>query len=143
MVLCEFPIGQKWNLIYRASQDGFQYVKFHSKCDNKPNTLVIIKSDNGNVFGGFTEKSWSPKYGYISDQNAFIFSLINLDNKPLKMKCIKSEYAFYGRGNIQFGLYDIVIASKSNQNTDSKILSSINYLGTSGTIVNYAVGGHG
>ena len=120
MNLCEFSVDQKWTLIYRASKDGFENDKFHAKCDYKPNTLVIIKSENGNVFGGFTEKSWSSKYGYRSDKNAFIFSLINLDNKPLKMKCIKSEYAFYGRGNIQFGLYDIVIASKSNQNTDSK-----------------------
>jgi len=44
MALCEFSIDQKWNLIYRASQDGFQYVNFHSKCDNKPNTFIIIKS---------------------------------------------------------------------------------------------------
>ena len=47
--LCEFPVDQKWNLIYRASRDGFEAFNFDSKCDNKPNTLVIIKS---NVFGG-------------------------------------------------------------------------------------------
>ena len=32
-LLCEFPISQKLNLIYRASQDGFAAAKFHSKCD--------------------------------------------------------------------------------------------------------------
>ncbi len=54
MFLCEFQNTQKWNLIYRASQDGFEAANFHSKCDNKPNTLVIIKSENGNIFGGYT-----------------------------------------------------------------------------------------
>jgi len=52
-------IDQKWNLIYKGSKDGFKSRDFHSKCNNKPNTLVIIKSSNGNVFGGYTEKSWS------------------------------------------------------------------------------------
>jgi len=57
--LCEFSIDQKWNLIYRASQDGFEAAKFHARCDNKPNTLIIIKSTNGNVFGGYTEQTWN------------------------------------------------------------------------------------
>jgi hypothetical protein len=56
MFLCEFQNTLKWNLIYRASQDGFEAANFHSKCDNKPNTLVIIKSENGNIFGGYTDK---------------------------------------------------------------------------------------
>ena len=40
--LCEFEVDQKWNLIYRASQDGFEAAKFHAKCDNNTNTLIII-----------------------------------------------------------------------------------------------------
>jgi hypothetical protein len=32
--LCEFSSNQKWNLIYRASQDGFEAFSFHTKCDN-------------------------------------------------------------------------------------------------------------
>ncbi len=38
--LCEFAVDQTWNLIYKASQDGFEAAKFHAKCDNKPNTLT-------------------------------------------------------------------------------------------------------
>jgi hypothetical protein len=92
--LCEFPVDQKWTLIYRASQDGFEASSFHDKCDDKPNTLIIIKSTNGNVFGGYTEQSWSGS-GYKVDPNAFIFSLINQDSEPLKMKCICSDEAIY------------------------------------------------
>jgi hypothetical protein len=85
MALCEFSSSQEWNLIYRASQDGFEAHNFHSKCDDKPNTLIVIKSENGNVFGGYTEQSWSGS-GYDPDPNLFIFSFINKVNKPLKMK---------------------------------------------------------
>ena len=59
MSLCEFSKDQKWNLIYKGSKDGFKASDFHSKCDDKSNTLVIVKSSNGNVFGGYTEQSWS------------------------------------------------------------------------------------
>jgi hypothetical protein len=37
MSLCELKFGQKWNLIYKASQDGFKSSDFHSKCDDKTN----------------------------------------------------------------------------------------------------------
>ncbi len=40
--LCEFSVNQKWKRIYRASEDYFW--NFHPYCDDKPNTLVIIKS---------------------------------------------------------------------------------------------------
>ncbi len=34
----------RFELIFRASRDGFNGQAFHSKCDNKGPTLVIIKS---------------------------------------------------------------------------------------------------
>ena len=48
----------KWRLLYRASRDGFAAAAFHSKCDNKGPTVTVVKSGN-NIFGGFTEVSWS------------------------------------------------------------------------------------
>ena len=51
----------KWQLLMRASEEGFQAQTFHSKCDNKGPTVTIVKSGN-NIFGGFTETSLSSKY---------------------------------------------------------------------------------
>jgi len=59
LTLCRFELNQQWNLIYRASQDGFEASKFHSKCDTLSNTFIIIKSTNDFVFGGYTEQNWS------------------------------------------------------------------------------------
>ena len=33
----------KFNLIYRASREGFWIDKFHTICDNKEPTIVVIK----------------------------------------------------------------------------------------------------
>ena len=71
--LCQFTEIQKWNLIYRATRDGFGASQFHAKCDKKPNTLIIIKSTNGNVFGGYTEQDWTHS-GYKSDLKEFFLT---------------------------------------------------------------------
>ena len=48
----------EWRLLFRASRDGFAGQTFHSKCDNKGPTVTVVKS-GANVFGGFTEISWT------------------------------------------------------------------------------------
>ena len=45
--------------LYQASIDGDGAINFHSRCDNIPNTLVIIKSVGNRRFGGFTSVQWS------------------------------------------------------------------------------------
>jgi hypothetical protein len=121
LFLCEFDFIGKWNLIYRASRDGFEAANFHAKCDNKPNTLVIIKSENGNVFGGFTEQTWNDELAYKADLNSFIFSLINKDNKPKKIKWSENYgiFCFSLYGPTFGGGHDLHIANQSNTNSDS------------------------
>ena len=85
--LCEFSVGQEWDLKYRASRDSFKSTDFHSKCDGIANTLTVIKAKSGNVFGGFTEKEWHSSCGFVTDPNAFIFSLVNKEDKPFKALC--------------------------------------------------------
>jgi hypothetical protein len=95
--LCEFPIDAKWQLLYRSSEDGFSAKSFHTKCDNHANTLILVKSENGYVFGGYTQQFWnSTERGcFKADKNAFIFLLINEDKNPVKMKVINSEKAIW------------------------------------------------
>ncbi len=49
----------KWKLLYRASEHYYTAKSFHECCDNKGPTLIIIKSDGGWIFGGYTKKSWN------------------------------------------------------------------------------------
>ena len=48
-------------LLYRASEHGYTAESFHEYCDAKGPTLVIIKSEGGWIFGGYTTQSWSGK----------------------------------------------------------------------------------
>ena len=51
-------------LLYRASEHGYSAESFHEYCDAKGPTLVIIKSEGGWIFGGYTTQSWSGKSIY-------------------------------------------------------------------------------
>lgn len=62
-------------LIFRASKDGFTASSFHSKVNDKGPTIILIKSKNGNVFGGYTGVSWTSSGQYCSDSNTFLFSV--------------------------------------------------------------------
>ncbi len=121
MKLCEFSPSDKWSLLYRATRDGFGGRDFHSRCDGRANTLTILKAKQSSyIFGGFTAVSWDSSSDYKSDPNAFIFSLINKHNRPLKMKCHNQNYAIYCSKNYgpKFG-YDFYIGDKSNKNKTS------------------------
>ena len=51
-----------WKLIYRASEHGYTASSFHECCDDKGPTLIVIKSREGWIFGGYTTKSWKVPY---------------------------------------------------------------------------------
>ena len=48
----------KWNLCYRASRNGWRAQDFHSHCDNKGPTVVLVKA-NDCIFGGYTDQHWT------------------------------------------------------------------------------------
>ena len=85
--------------LYQASIDGDGAINFHSRCDNIPNTLVIIKSVGNRRFGGFTSVQWSSPSSaeWKDDQTAFLFSLDKKKIYPYKKngKAIKN-YKDYG-----------------------------------------------
>jgi len=86
-----------FSLLWRGSRDGFEIPTFHSRCDGKANTLTLIKNTHGYVFGGYTAVPWSSPSSYTdhSDTTAFLFSLKNPSNNPLKLKVIESDYAVH------------------------------------------------
>jgi hypothetical protein len=118
--LCEFDKLNDWSLLYRATRDGFQSTQFHQLCDHIPNTLTIIKSTNGNIFGGFVSQTWDGRINtYKNDDKAFLFSLKNLENRKEKMPLNNFINTIYCASNMgpTFGSgHDISITNGANTN---------------------------
>ena len=66
------------NLLYKATADSDKAEAFHEKCDEARSTIVLIETDKGKRFGGFTTCSWRGDCIDKKDEDAFIFSLDKL-----------------------------------------------------------------
>ena len=78
------PISTK--LLLNAKIDNNFYKSFFEYCGNKTNTMIFIKTTDGERFGGFTNIIW-PINGTAKDNNSFLFSL----SKKEKYKIINPE----------------------------------------------------
>lgn len=118
------PSPKGWECIYKGTKDGFNSTTFHSKCDNKGETVVVILSDSGNIFGGYTPQPWANTNQYTYDTNTFLFSLVNKNGKaPIKIgnntNNKNSIYNASSYGATFGGGHDLYICSNSNTTKSS------------------------
>lgn len=45
---------EKFTLLFRASEQGYQVSNFHTACDGKRHTLVLAKTQFGRIIGAYT-----------------------------------------------------------------------------------------
>ncbi|KAJ5077688.1 pep-cterm sorting domain-containing protein [Anaeramoeba ignava] len=83
---------------FSAKRDGFNSRKWHKAVDRKGKTLIIIKTKDNFIFGGFTQVGFKGNSGWINDANAFIFSLRNDKGDRISEKfTIKQGSAIYSQ----------------------------------------------
>ena len=121
---------KEMKLLYRGTRDGFEAKTFHEKCDNKGETLTIIKSTDNFIFGGYTEIDWDSTLwnGHVGEKNCsrregkgneFVFTLKNPHNiSPSKFNMRKEwlNHSICCDGNLGpiFGCNDIRIENNCN-----------------------------
>ena len=84
-----------FELLYRARRHGDKAKDFHLRCDMYINTLTIIKTKEGLIFGGFTSETWEGNEFDKEDENAFCFSL----DKHKIYNSIKGKKAIFASPN--------------------------------------------
>jgi len=110
------------SLLWRGTRDGFAASTFHSLCNNKGSTLTVFKTTSGYIAGGYALVSWTSYGSYVVDSNAFLFTLKNPNNMPLKLAISGSSNALYdgpSYGPTFGGGHDMHISDASNTNTNS------------------------
>lgn len=115
-------------LLWRGTRDGFGSDFFHSFCDGVNNTITIVKSSSGYVFGGYTSKAWSSSNQgvHTTDFEAFLFTLTNPSNDSRKLVVnAEGSHAVYSKSTYgpAFGIatYSLLIKDDSNQNSNSYV----------------------
>ena len=112
----------KLELLYRLSDNGEEFSKFHELCDNKGPTLTLFHIKDGNKVGIYTPLSFDNKSQWKSDYETFIFNL----NQNKKYKKVRENYSIYCHQNN--GSYTDYFGCDSKCKTMRKIIhySNIN-----------------
>lgn len=126
----------EWKLIYRGSNENFDCHIWNERCTEKQNLIVIIHSEHGNIFGGYTERGWkkpttmSYQLSYQQDDNAFLYLLQSECNKNKKPEIFKIKEEDIGFAIVSecnhmscfgFNGYDMAISNQCNKNQISWI----------------------
>ena len=113
--------------IYRASEDGDQAQNFHALCDNNTNIIVLIKTKDKKIFGGFTSKGFNKNNINIIDNSAFVFSL---DKKQIfHVKKDKNAISCFENCGPCFTQI-LYIPDKFFNNSSYTFIKNLNYLTT-------------
>ncbi|MDR3738138.1 MAG: TLD domain-containing protein [Terracidiphilus sp.] len=107
--LADWLPGRTFTLLYRGSRDGMTPLAFHSLCDGKGPTLVLIRCDKGFVFGGYAGASWVTAGDHdedcdyfggwnVASPDAFLLSVVGpYSSRPVKFPVLpeKAHEALY------------------------------------------------
>jgi hypothetical protein len=136
-ILNEFSM-KKWTLLYRGTVHGFRSSDFHQHCDGHANTITLILTTKGFIFGGFTPLEWDSSSGWKVDnsRNSFLFTVKNPRNSDGQKYAISIPsraincYSSYGPtfGNV----HDIYVANDCNASTTSYTNLGTDYVNDTG-----------
>lgn len=108
------PKATKFELLYRFTRDG-NVNKFHEKCDGAGPTLVIVKSENDRILGGYTDIPWASQGGdQKGNGNTFVYSV--RENGSIKKLKISQGFteSYHAKDYLQFG-NEVIEIGTSNQ----------------------------
>jgi len=110
-------------VLYIASRDGDGAGVFHTKCDNKGPTIVVVQSTTGAIFGGYTDVAWSTTARNWKSTKSFLFRL-HPSVEKYDVKSGRAGSSVYHNGNHgpTFGNgFDLYISDNSLHNSKSSV----------------------
>jgi hypothetical protein len=125
-------IPYHFNLIYRASRDGFAVEAFHENCDNRGATIVIVKIEGSEqIFGGYNPFDWDSSGNYKTTTDSFLFSFkdrkniktakVGYSNNRSSVGCFQDHGPIFGYYLYYKSTYWTVNNSFSNNYPDIRI----------------------
>ncbi len=113
----------EFKLLYRLSEHGEQFAKFHELCDNNGPLLILYQIKNGDKIGIYTPLILDTnKSGWQNDIGTFIFNL----NQNKKYKKIKNDNSLYY--DIQTGIYTSYFGNSLICGNMKKLIHNSNYI---------------
>ncbi|XP_032232835.2 MTOR-associated protein MEAK7 [Nematostella vectensis] len=68
-------LRHSWRLLFSTKKHGESFHSFVHKITHQGPTLLVVRDEDGHVFGGFASQSWAIKSHFDGDSHCFLFSL--------------------------------------------------------------------
>lgn len=65
--------GHRWRQRYSLAEDGVSMETFFARARRAGPSLLVILTDEGEIFGGFASQSWHHSYQYFGTGESFLF----------------------------------------------------------------------
>eukprot|EP01118_Nematostelium_gracile_P006872 TRINITY_DN2219_c0_g1_i6.p1 TRINITY_DN2219_c0_g1~~TRINITY_DN2219_c0_g1_i6.p1 ORF type:complete len:268 (+),score=31.46 TRINITY_DN2219_c0_g1_i6:60-863(+) len=108
-------------LVYRGSRDGFKTTAMKARIKHHGETITIVKSTNGFIFGGYSPISWANRNLFIASPAAWLFSLGGIHGS-IQLQSHGKDMHIYDHQSYgpTFGInHDLHIAEDCNMNNRS------------------------
>jgi hypothetical protein len=93
--------------IFSISIDGSALKSFYNKCEGINNSILLIKDDEGNVFGAYASDVFYPSSTFCGSPDSFLFTFYKEDKIHVyKSTEINNHYMYCDNEQICFGNTD-------------------------------------
>ena len=83
-------------LAFTISVDGCALRSFYDKCEGVSNSILAIKDEDGNIFGGYASEVWEPKFTFYGTGECFLFSFFKGNRINIYSSTGENEHYMYG-----------------------------------------------
>ena len=90
--------------IFSLSIDGSALKSLYKKCEGVKNSILVIKDDEGNVFGAYASDMFYPSSTFCGNQDCFLFTFYKEDKIHVyKATEVNDNYMYCDNEQICFG----------------------------------------
>ena len=76
---------REWRLLFSINSDGVSLNTFYARLKNRDNTVLLIKDEQGNIFGAYCCEAWHMSNYFYGRGESFVFSFHNEDDLQVYM----------------------------------------------------------
>ena len=86
---------ETWYRIYSISVDGSALKSFYKKCEGIKNSILVLKDDEGNVFGAYASDVFYPSSTFCGTPDSFLFTFYKEDKIHVYKATEANEHYMY------------------------------------------------
>ena len=82
--------------VFTISVDGCALRSLYDKSEKVNNSILVVKDEDGNVFGGYASEAWKPKFTFYGTGECFLFTFLKENRIKVYSSTAENDHYMYG-----------------------------------------------